>query len=255
VFVCTLVIIPTYNEAPNVLGLARDVLEQDSSLEVLVVDDASPDGTGDLVENAMRSQPRLHLLRRAGKFGLGSAYLAGFRYGIERGFEQIFSMDGDRSHDPAHLPHLLADLEHHDMVIGSRYIQGGGVANWRWDRRVLSRFANWYVRVLLRLPLHDCTSGYRGYRREVLEHVDPFSVRGSGYSFLEEMVWRVHKAGFRIGEVPIIFTDRSAGVSKIDQTEILKAAWHVLATALRPPAVAERSARPLKQATSKTFPA
>lgn len=236
--------IPTYNEAQNVLGLAADVLKQDPCLELLVVDDASPDGTGDVVEEARRTEPRLHLLRRAGKLGIGSAYLAGFRYGIERGFEQIFTMDGDRSHDPVYLPALLAALREADMVIGSRYCAGGGVANWRRDRQVLSRFANWYTRALLRLPIHDCTSGYRGYRREVLQHVDAFSVRGSGYSFLEETAWRVHQAGFRIAEVPIVFTDRSAGVSKIDQSEILKAAWHVLATALRPPRIAAaRSAR------------
>ena len=230
-----LVILPTYNEAENVVVLSGRVLGQDSRIEVLVVDDASPDGTGDLVDQARSSEPRLHLLRRPGKLGLGSAYLAGFRYGLEHGFDFIFTMDCDFSHDPVYLPGLIELLARHDMVIGSRYVPGGGIRNWPWPRRLLSRFANFYARTLLRVPVRDCTAGFRGYRREALEAVDPFAIRSSGYSFLEEMAWRINRYGFSIAEFPIVFEQRNAGVSKIESSEIYLAAWHVLLTALRPP--------------------
>jgi dolichol-phosphate mannosyltransferase len=233
-----LVILPTYDEAENVLPLGREILAVSPSLEILVVDDNSPDGTGDLVERAGRDESRLRLLRRPGKLGLGSAYLAGFRFGLDAGYDRILTMDCDRSHHPRHLPDLLAAMVDHDMVIGSRYVRGGGIVNWPWQRRALSAFANFYARTLLRIPVHDCTSGYRCYSREVLETVEPFETRSSGYSFLEEMAWRVHRCGFRIGEVPIVFEQRTAGVSKIDSSEIYRAAWHVLATALRPPSLA-----------------
>ncbi len=228
-----LVVLPTYNEAENVLGLAAEVLAVDASLEILVVDDASPDGTGDLVERAGRDEPRLRLLRRPGKLGLGTAYLAGFRHGLERDYDRILTMDCDRSHHPRHVPALLAATVDADLAIGSRYVAGGGILNWPRHRRALSAFANLYARTLLRLPIRDCTSGFRCYRTEALAAVDPFGIRSSGYSFLEELAWRVHRCGFRIVEVPIVFEQRSAGVSKIDSSEIWRAAWHVLATALR----------------------
>ena len=230
-----LVILPTYNEAENVVNLSGRVLGEDPRIEVLVVDDASPDGTGDLVEQALASEPRLHLLRRAGKLGLGTAYLAGFRYGVDEGFDFVFTMDCDFSHEPSYLPGLIELLAEHDMVIGSRYVPGGGIRNWPWPRRLLSRFANFYARTLLRVPVRDCTAGFRGYRRQVLETVDPFAIRSSGYSFLEEMAWRVDRFGFSIAEFPIIFEQRNAGVSKIESSEIYLAAWYVLLTALRPP--------------------
>jgi dolichol-phosphate mannosyltransferase len=230
-----LVILPTYNEAGNVLSIASGVLAQDPGLEALVVDDASPDGTGDLVARAGRDEPRLHLLRRPGKLGLGSAYLAGFRYALETGAELVFTMDCDGSHHPRYLQGMLAAAAQADLVIGSRYVEGGGVVNWPKRRRLLSRFANFYTRTLLRVPVRDCTAGFRCYRRAVLETVNPFSIRGSGYSFLEEMVYRVHRCGFRIAEVPILFEQRSHGVSKIDEREIYRAAWHVLVTALLRP--------------------
>lgn len=231
----SLVVLPTYNEAENVLRLAEEAFAQVPELEILVVDDASPDGTGELVAGAMAGEPRLHLVRREGKLGLGTAYLAGFRYGLEHGYGRILTMDCDFSHHPRYLPDLLAAMADHDMVIGSRYVPGGGVANWPLHRRGLSTFANFYTRLLLRLPVRDCTSGFRCYSRTVLETVDPFQVRSSGYSFLEEMVFRVHRAGFRIGETPILFEDRERGTSKINRSEIWRAAWHVLHTALRPP--------------------
>lgn len=228
----SLVIVPTYNEAENVLRLTEEIFRQPlppgQSLDVLVVDDASPDGTGDIVARAAESDERIHLLRREGKLGLGTAYLAGFRYGLDGGFDRVLTMDCDFSHHPRYLPDLLAGMDDHDMMIGSRYIPGGGVADWPLHRRALSRFANVYTRVLLRVPVHDCTGGFRCYASEVLEAVDPFSIRSSGYSFLEEMVFRVHRARFRIGETPIVFEDRERGVSKINKSEIWRAAWHVL---------------------------
>jgi glycosyltransferase involved in cell wall biosynthesis len=231
----TLVVVPTYNEAGNVLRVVEGLFDAEPTVEVLVVDDDSPDGTGSVVARARESEPRLHLLSRPGKLGLGTAYLAGFQHGLERGFDRFVTMDCDLSHDPAALPDLLGAMDRFDMVIGSRYVDGGGVSDWSLPRRALSRFANLYTRVLLRLPVRDCTSGYRCYSRKVLENARPFDIRASGYSFLEEMVWRVHRCGFRIGEVPIIYVVRSHGTSKIDRQEIYRAAWHVIATAFKPP--------------------
>lgn len=234
----SLVVLPTYNEAENVIPMLREVLAASADLAVLVVDDKSPDGTADLVrgEAALHaSNERVFLIERAGKLGLGTAYLAGFRYGLEQGFERVLTMDCDFSHKPGYLPALLAGMAEHDMMIGSRYVAGGGIVNWPWHRKFLSGFANIYTRALLRLPVRDCTSGFRCYSREVLETVDPFAVRSSGYSFLEEMVWRVQRHGFRIGETPIVFEDRLRGQSKIDGSEIYRAAWHVLTTAFRKP--------------------
>jgi dolichol-phosphate mannosyltransferase len=241
-----LVVVPTYNEADNAVELAHQVLAQDPRIEVLVVDDNSPDGTGDLVAKEGEREPRLHLLRRPGKLGLGTAYLAGFRYGLDAGFDRVFTMDCDFSHNPKYLPEMLKCMDEHDMVIGSRYVPGGGVENWPWHRRLLSAFANLYARTLLRLDVRDCTAGYRGYSREVLETVDPFSIRSSGYSFLEEMAWRVARCGFSAGEIPIIFEQRKAGSSKIESTEIYLAAWYVLATALHPPKLPSRRPQPME---------
>jgi len=240
----SLVIVPSYNEAQNVLPLSADVLSRDPGLEILVVDDASPDGTAERVARAAESEPRLHLLRRPAKLGLGSAYLAGFRRGLDGGYARILTMDCDYSHHPRYLPRILAAMSGADLVIGSRYTAGGGVANWPLRRRLLSRFANAYTRVLLGLPVRDCTAGFRCYAREVLERVDPFSIRSSGYAFLEEMVWRVHRCGFRIAEIPIAFEDRTRGDSKIDQNEIYRAAWHVLQTAIRRPKIEQKHRPP-----------
>lgn len=247
----TLVVLPTYNEAENVRGLAAEILATDASLEILVVDDASPDGTGDLVAEAAEHEPRLRLLRRPGKLGLGSAYLAGFRVALERGYDRVMTMDCDRSHNPRHIPALLAAMDGCGCAIGSRYVPGGAIRNWPWHRRTLSAFANLYARTLLRVPVRDLTSGFRCYAREALAAVDPFASRASGYSFLEEMAWRIHRGGFRIREVPIVFEQRTAGVTKIDSSEIYRAAWHVLATALRPGPIA-RAPAPLPQSRGPT---
>lgn len=239
-----LVCLPTYNEAQNVAPLVAGILEQHAGLEVLVIDDSSPDGTADLVRSLQGKQPRLHLLQRPGKLGLGTAYLAGFRHALERGYDYVLTMDADFSHHPRYLPDLLAGMDRHDLMIGSRYVPGGGIARWPLRRRLLSAGANAFTRLCLRLSVRDCTSGMRCYRRELLEAIDPFQIRASGYSFLEEMVWRVDRAGWRIGETPILFEDRVAGSSKIDRKEILRAARHVLATAFRrAPKVSKRASR------------
>ncbi len=239
----TLVILPTYNEAENVLTLCRQILEVDGGIDILVVDDSSPDGTGILVDQARAQEPRRDLLSRPGKLGLGTAYLAGFRRALDGDYEAAVTMDCDWSHHPRHLPDLLAAARRSDFVIGSRYVPGGGIVNWPRPRKALSAFANAYARLLLRLPLNDITSGYRCYRRVVLETIDPFSIRASGYSFLEEMCWRIHRAGFRIAEVPIVFEQRTHGVSKIDSSEIYRAALHVLVTAFRTPPAARVAGR------------
>ena len=231
----TLIILPTYNEADNIGPLAEQIFAEVPDIEVLVVDDSSPDGTGDLVAKLRENEPRIHLLSRPGKLGLGTAYLAGFRFGLDNGFDRMFTMDSDHSHNPKYLPAMIDAMQRYDMVIGSRYIPGGGIENWPGHRQALSRFANFYVRALLGVPVNDCTSGYRCYSRKIIETVDPFSIRSSGYSFLEEMAWRVHRGGFSMGEVPIVFVQRTAGVSKIDSSEIYRAAWHVLRTRLFPP--------------------
>ena len=237
----SLVVLPTYDEAENILPLSEQVLAADPSLEVVVVDDNSPDGTGDLVADRQKSEPRLHLIRREGKLGLGTAYLAGFRFGLEHGFDQVLTMDADFSHHPRYLPQMLEAMDHYDVVIGSRYVPGGGIDNWPIHRRALSAFANFYARFLLRLPVRDCTAGFRCYRAEVLQTVDPFEIRSSGYSFLEEMAFRVCRCGFSVGEIPIVFENRRAGDSKIDSKEIYRAAWHVLVTALRPPPLSDKA--------------
>jgi dolichol-phosphate mannosyltransferase len=230
----TLVVLPTYDEAENILSLTEQILDVSPDIDVLVVDDNSPDGTGRLVADHARQEPRLHLIRRSGKLGLGTAYLAGFRHGLDNGYSRIFTMDADFSHNPRYIPQMLALMEHRDLVIGSRYVPGGGIKNWPVHRRLLSFVANFYARTLLRLPVRDCTSGFRCYSAQVLVAVEPFDTRASGYSFLEEMAVRVFRAGFRIGEIPIIFENRRAGSSKIDSREIYRAAWHVFAQALRP---------------------
>ena len=230
-----LVIVPTYDEAENVIPLSREVLAASPKLEMLVVDDASPDGTGDRVAAEIQDEARLHLLRRPRKLGLGSAYQSGFRFALEGDYDLALTMDCDYSHHPRYLPGMLEAAEGADLVIGSRYVEGGGISNWSPRRKLLSRFANLYTRLLLRVPTRDCTAGFRCYRRRVLESVDVFSIRASGYSFLEEMIWLVHHAGFQIHEIPIVFESRRHGRSKIDPQEIHRAAIHVLRTAFRSP--------------------
>lgn len=223
-----LVVVPTFNEAENVVGLADRVLEAVPGAEILFVDDSSPDGTGRTVEGIRRRHAAVDLLTRPRKLGLGSAYRAGFAVGCRRDLDVVVTMDADLSHDPAHLPDLLAALDGADVAIGSRYVPGGGVRNWGLHRRLLSRGANLYARTLLGVPVRDCTSGFRAYRTEVLRRLPLDRIESSGYSFLEEMTFLTHHHGFRMVEVPIVFVDRQGGRSKISTTEIFLAVYHVL---------------------------
>jgi dolichol-phosphate mannosyltransferase len=223
-----LVIIPTYNERENIPALLPRVLEH-PELSILVVDDGSPDGTGDLVAAEVARNPRVHLIRRAGKQGLGTAYVAGFRYALARGAEYVFEMDADFSHDPRYLPDLLHAAETaYDLVIGSRYVAGGGTTDWGLGRQLISRGGNLYARMILGLPLSDMTGGYRCYRRRALEAISLDQIRSNGYSFQIEMAYRVHQAGLRVGEVPIIFPDRRVGASKMSKQIVFEALLNVV---------------------------
>ncbi|HEX6925486.1 MAG TPA: polyprenol monophosphomannose synthase [Longimicrobiaceae bacterium] len=224
----SLVIVPTYNERENLPRLVPMILAQDPSLEVLVVDDASPDGTGDLAEEMAEREPRLHVLHREGKLGLGTAYLAGFRWGLDRGYDYLFEMDADFSHDPAHLPEFLEAIEEADLVLGSRYLHGRvTVVNWPIGRLLLSYFANVYARVVTGLPLADATGGFKCFRREVLEALELERVESNGYAFQIEMSFRAWKKGFRIKEIPIMFVDRNIGESKMSKKIVREAVWRV----------------------------
>ena len=223
-----LVIVPTYNERANIAKLVEITLAQDERLDVLVVDDGSPDGTGALVDEIRLSEPRLNVLHRPSKLGLGTAYLAGFRWALDRGYAYVFEMDADFSHDPGHLPAFLAAIEGADLVLGSRYRNGKvTVVNWPIARLMLSYSANVYARAVTGLQLFDSTGGFKCFRREVLEAIDLNAVRSNGYAFQIEMSFRAWKAGFRIVEIPIVFTDRSEGESKMSRRIVREAVWMV----------------------------
>ncbi|WP_027938361.1 polyprenol monophosphomannose synthase [Anaeroarcus burkinensis] len=221
-----LIIIPTYNEKENLGPLLEAIYGIRPDIHVLVVDDNSPDGTGQLVADWAETpqyEGRLFLLRRAGKLGLGTAYIAGFRWALARSYRRILEMDADFSHNPRYLPDLLAAAEEADLVLGSRYVPGGGVKNWGFWRRFLSRGGSLYARVLLGLPYQDLTGGFKCFRREVLETLDLGAVRSNGYSFQIELTYRAHCKGFKIKEVPIIFEDREVGKSKMSKNIFLEA--------------------------------
>ena len=223
-----LVIVPTYNERENIRRLVDTVLRQDGRLEVLVVDDGSPDGTGQLVAELSAEEPRVHLLERAQKMGLGTAYIAGFRWALERDYRYVLEMDADFSHDPAHLPQFLSAIEDADVVVGSRYQQGRvTVINWPIGRLILSYSANLYARAVTGLPMWDTTAGFKCFRREVLEAIDFSRVRSNGYAFQIEMHFRAWKRNFRIVEIPIVFVDRTEGTSKMSPSIVREAIWMV----------------------------
>lgn len=220
-----IIVIPTYNEADNIKTLVQMVFAQPVDVHVLIVDDNSPDGTGRIANalvDAPESKGRVHVLHRLTKDGLGRAYLAGFAWALERGYEAVIEMDADLSHDPLYLPHFIEAAENADVVIGSRYLNGISVINWPLRRILLSWGANRYVQAITRLRVHDCTSGFRLYRAPVLRAIDLPSVRSNGYSFQVEMTFRAQTAGFRIVETPIIFTERRAGHSKMSKGVILE---------------------------------
>jgi dolichol-phosphate mannosyltransferase len=223
----SLIIIPTYNELENVSKIIPEVLTQHEGFNVLIVDDNSPDGTAQLVKDMQKANPRIHLLERPRKMGLGTAYVAGFKYALSHGFDFIFEMDADFSHDPAMLTKLLEKTDTHDLVIGSRYISGVNVVNWPLRRLLLSYTANLYTRIVTGLPVKDATAGFKCYRRAVLESFHLDSIKSNGYSFQIETNYLAWKHGFHICEVPIIFTDRREGVSKMSGHIVYEAAWMV----------------------------
>jgi len=223
-----LVVIPTYNEVENVPSLVPQVLAQDPRLEVLVVDDGSPDGTGRLAEALAAKQPRVHVLHREGKLGLGTAYLTGFRWALERGYDYVFEMDADHSHDPGHLKDFLKAVEQADLVLGSRYLEGKvTVVNWSMGRLLLSYCANIYARWITGLHIWDLTGGFKCFRRHVLEAIDLSRVRSNGYAFQIEMSVRAWRKGFKLKEIPIVFVDRTEGQSKMNRAIVREAVWIV----------------------------
>ncbi len=222
-----LVIIPTYNERENLVPLLKQIFSEGLPLEVLIIDDNSPDGTGAVADEIAASDPRVHTMHRAGKMGLGSAYVAGFQYALERDYNAVFEMDADFSHNPDSLPEFLRELETADLVVGSRYLHGVTVVNWPLNRLILSYGANLYTRIITGLPLKDATGGFKCFRREVLEALDLSRVRSDGYGFQIEINFKAWRKGFRIREIPILFVDRRAGESKMNQRIVWEAAWMV----------------------------
>ena len=220
-----LIIIPTYNESDNIEKLLELISRTDPAAHVLIADDNSPDRTYEIVERLMQtSYPgRLFLLKRAGKLGLGTAYIAGFKWALARDYDYIFEMDADFSHDPKYLPAFLTAIEKHDLVLGSRYVPGGGVKNWGLLRKIISRGGSLYARTILGLSLRDLTGGFKCFRRQVLESIDLDAVKSNGYSFQIEMTYRARCKGFRICETPIVFEDRTAGKSKMSRKIFLEA--------------------------------
>ena len=223
-----LVIVPTYNELSNLGQIVPDILAQDERIEILVVDDNSPDGTGELADELAKENPRIHTIHREGKQGLGTAYIAGFHWALERDYEYVFEMDADHSHDPKHLPEFLEAVQDADLVLGSRYLDGRvTVVNWPMTRLILSYAANIYARLVTGNKLCDATGGFKCFRRSVLETIELNSVRSNGYSFQIEMSFRAKRKGFRITEIPIVFVDRTDGESKMSGAIVREAVWMV----------------------------
>jgi dolichol-phosphate mannosyltransferase len=227
----TLLLIPTYNERDNLAPLCTQIHDSLPAADILVIDDNSPDGTGQLADELAAKHPYIQVLHRAGKLGLGSAYIAGFRHALAHGYEYVFEMDADFSHDPCYLPSLLGAAEDGaDVVIGSRRVPGGGTENWGLGRQLISAGGSLYARTILGLPVRDLTSGFKCFRRQVLEAIDLSSVRSNGYSFQIELTYRAIQHGFRVVEVPIVFVDRRAGQSKMSRrifTEAMGMVWRL----------------------------
>ncbi|UCC49050.1 MAG: polyprenol monophosphomannose synthase [Gemmatimonadota bacterium] len=222
-----LVVMPTYNERENLPLIVPKVLAQDPLIHVLIVDDNSPDGTGQIADELAARDERIHVIHREGKLGLGTAYIAGFKWALERDYECVFEMDSDFSHNPDHIPEFLEAAQEYDLVLGSRYLRGVTVVNWPMSRLLLSYFANRYSRFITGLPFSDTTGGFKCYRRRVLEGIDLDRITSEGYSFQIETTFRAWRKGFRIGEIKIIFTDRTEGTSKMSGRIIREAVWKV----------------------------
>ena len=228
----TVIIIPTYNELDNLRPLVEEILKYAPESNILIVDDNSPDGTGTLADEIHSENAQVHVLHRPGKLGLGTAYIAGFKYALAHGYDAAFEMDADFSHDPRYLPDFLKAIEHADVVIGSRYIPGGDTPNWSMIRRLISGGGNIFARFMLGLPVHDCTAGFRLYRREALASLDLDTIQSQGYAFQIEMAYRVMQQGYKIEETPIIFMDRRVGKSKMSRKIVIEGFTYVLRTRL-----------------------
>lgn len=223
-----LVVVPTYNEKENIVGIISAVLSVSSDIDILIVDDNSPDGTGAIVDGIAKDEPRVHVIHREGKLGLGSAYIRAFTWALENTDAQfLFEMDADFSHDPAAIPEFLEAIEDADVVVGSRYLHGITVVNWPLSRLILSYGANIYTRIVTGLPLKDSTGGFKCFRREVLARLPLDTIKSDGYSFQIEMNFYCWKKGFRIREIPIVFTDRRVGISKMSKKIVREAAFMV----------------------------
>jgi len=226
-----LIIIPTYNERENLPPLLEKIFDVVPAIEILIIDDNSPDKTGELVEHLQQSTypKNLHLIKRSGKLGLGTAYITGFKWALERDYHHVFEMDADFSHNPRYLPDFLARAKSGaDLVLGSRYVAGGGVKNWGLLRRIISRGGSLYAKVILGIPLNDLTGGFKCFKRRVLENLDLDNVQCAGYAFQIELTYRAWLQGFNIQETPIIFADRTVGQSKMSKKIFLEAVWMVL---------------------------
>jgi glycosyltransferase involved in cell wall biosynthesis len=221
------VIVPTYNEKDNIVDLVTQILALPLRIKVIVVDDNSPDGTGHLADGLARQTERVSVIHRAGKLGLGTAYIAGFKRGLAQGADRLVTMDADFSHHPSYIPQLVDLADYYHITIGSRYVPEGGVVNWEFQRRFLSWTANAFARTALGLQAKDCTAGFRCYHREVLQHIDLDRIFSNGYSFLVEMIFKCQRLGYTVGEIPITFSNRQRGDSKISQREIYKAMYTV----------------------------
>ena len=219
----SLIIIPTYNELDNVQKLIPDILGRYENVDILVVDDNSLDGTGIYVARLAETNERINIIQRENKLGLGTAYIAGFKYALQNEYDYIFEMDADFSHDPGEIENFLKAIEENDLVLGSRYLSGVNVINWPMSRLILSYFANFYTRLITGLPVHDATGGYKCFRREVLEAIDLDRVKSNGYAFQIEMTFKAWKKGFRIKEISIIFIDRMKGKSKMSKKIVREA--------------------------------
>jgi dolichol-phosphate mannosyltransferase len=231
-----LVCVPTYDEKENVVAIVEAVLAAAPEVDVLVIDDNSPDGTGRLADEIAAREPRVHVLHRAGKEGLGKAYLAGFAWALARGYGLVLEMDADFSHDPRYLPAMLEAAREADLVLGSRYVPGGGTVNWGVVRKLISRGGSLYARTILRIPIRDLTGGFKCFRREVLEAIDLPTVECTGYAFQIELTYRTLRKGFRVREIPIVFVDRRVGHSKMSRRIVLEAlrkVWSIRASGFR----------------------
>jgi dolichol-phosphate mannosyltransferase len=229
----SLIIIPTFNELDNVKKLIPDILGRYDNVDILIVDDNSPDGTADYVHEVSLINPQVHLLKRAKKLGLGTAYIAGFKFALEGDYDFIFEMDADYSHDPKEIKNFLEAIQKYDLVLGSRYVTGVNVINWPMRRLLLSYFANIYTRVITGLPVKDATGGFKCFRREVLQAINFDNVGSNGYAFQIEMSFKAWKKGFKVGEIPIIFVDRVAGNSKMSKKIVREAIFMVWKLRLR----------------------